>query len=476
MKKTVATIAALSICLAVAACNNEGHPNEAAKSIQGSPAVILDVQTYTQSDLDLLNNIKSNNDRRVRSILDAGSATLYSSDENDVSGLMAAAALPDSTIIKLLLAKAPDGDDKIVNRGDKTGKTPMLYAVESGAPENIIELRKKGANPNVWDSLQVFPLIAAAKAGKLDHVKAILQDIKGMTPANPDLQDASGSTAAIEAARIGDKKILTVLKAYGANLNASASDGTTPLNIMVTTKNKELFEYLLTLGADINALNSVAKTPLVHAIDIKDYDFAKFILDKGANPNAHGQGLASPLQVLVSQDNSDQTLVDYLLAKGAALTDPNIPTGNVLSRAIHKGNAPVIAKLIAKGAKVSDLESSTTNGLFEALQIEDPDIAMIMIQNGADILKFDDSGFSPLAIAAKKHYVKAFEAMVKKGADVNQTSRNKTAVPVEIVIDNDDGELLEIMLNNGLKASLDAILLRAVSAKEDNILHDGRCF
>lgn len=472
MKNVARYVLSTFLITALAACgDNEIKPIEQAKGQKGGYAIKLDAPTYTQGDLDLLDNIKSNNTRRVRSLLDNDSATVYSADQDDMSGLMLAASLKNEEAVKIILDKTDQGDAKVLNRGNKDGKTPMIFAAEANSPEIIKLLRKKGADPNIYDANQKTPLLIAAQNNSLEGVRVILQDMGDTSPpANPDLSDSSGETAVLAATRNGNKEILKLLKDAGANLNQSNVEGTTPLIFATSQKNKELLDYLISLGADINQLGQLGKTPLIYALDSKDYDFAKYLLDKGANPNIHAKGLDSPLQIAVSTDNANVPLISYLISKGAKLNDADIPLGNVISRSIHKGNAPAIKELIAKGAKVSDTENLNGSGLTQALNIDDEDIAVLLIENGADINKPDEQGFTPLALASKKKFNRAMEALIKRGADVNQTSRNKTAIPLEIVIDNDNAELLETMFNNGLNANTDAILLRAVSGKKDNVI------
>lgn len=468
MKKILLTFSILTL----AACGQGSvEHNEAAKTIKPGYAVMLENPTYTQNDLDYLENIRQGNIRRVKSLLSEGSVNVYSADENDLTGLALAAQLNNKEAAEAILEHTEQNDTKVLDRGDKSGKTPLHYAAESGAADIIKLLRKKGANPNIYDPEQNFPLLTAAKKNDVDSVYALIYNYGDATPANPDLQDSVSDAAILHAVKHKNRDMVQALKSYGANMNIADAEGTTPLVAALNTNDKEFLEFFFSLGIDVNAINpATQRTALIYVLDKKNYEAARYLLDKGADPNLHTAGLPSPLQVAVSTDNADPGIVDYLIAKGAKLNDPNIPLGNVIVRSIHKGNAPVVSKLIAAGAKASDLESETSSGVIQALNAGDAETAILLINSGADIHKIDTDGYSALALAAKQNMTNVFEILVKKGADVNQTSRNTSAIPIEIVLSNDQAEMLEIMFNNGLKASPDAVLLRAISAKTNNVI------
>ena len=60
----------------------------------------------------------------------------------------------------------------------------------------------------------------------------------------------------------GDVNILEFLAKKGADVNASANDGWTPLHIAAHLGREQHVESLLKLGAHVNATNSVGQTPL----------------------------------------------------------------------------------------------------------------------------------------------------------------------------------------------------------------------
>ncbi len=414
-------------------------------------------------DVEVVTSAAEGNNRRLTSLLNDKKAFPSSTDAEGNTPLMAAAKAGNEEGVKIILEHIDEKNRSTLNAGNSKGQTALHLAAESANPRIITALRKAGANPNVYDTDNNFPLYMAVRRNSPESVKAFLTIDSKLTPVNVDTPSIELKSSVHAAVENRNFEILKLLAEYHADFDQSDIRGYTPLIYAVMKDDKEMYDFLLANGANPNKMNSSEKTVLIYTIENEKHDLVKHILDKGGDPNIHAQGLSSPLQILVNRKNASPEMVQFLINRGAKLKDPKIPLGNVLARSINKGNAPAIAALIKNGAQVSDLETTYNNGIFDAFRVQDEEIGILMAENGANVNKKDESGFSPLAIAAKNNYRKLFHVLTQKGADVNQTSKNSAAVPLDIVINNNDAELLEIMFQNGLKAVPDAILLRAVT-------------
>ncbi|MEH1771269.1 MAG: ankyrin repeat domain-containing protein, partial [Nostoc sp.] len=78
--------------------------------------------------------------------------------------------------------------------------------------------------------------------------------------------------------------------------------GETPLHLAVSQGNKQVVELLIAKGADVNAKNKDGNTPLHLAYDL---DIVKLLIAKGADANAKNNDDMTPAE-LQAQDERDR--------------------------------------------------------------------------------------------------------------------------------------------------------------------------
>ena len=144
---------------------------------------------------------------------------------------------------------------------------------------------------------------------------------------NVNVKD-EGMMTALHWVLIGDitnrKKIVELLLAKGADVNAKADDGATPLYLAITSSRIDIIKLLLEKGADVNAkTDDGGQTPLHRAVMHSTLDIIKLLIEKGADVNVKDQNGHTPLHL--ATEVSKVATVEYLLAKDADVnaTDKN---------------------------------------------------------------------------------------------------------------------------------------------------------
>jgi uncharacterized protein len=163
-----------------------------------------------------------------------------------------AATAADVEVLKLLLAK----------------KAQIEWSPAEVKPK---EGKKAGPGPNAGAGQT--PLMAALKGGKGPPISGGPGYIRNGPPPFRE----PGSRDPVEAVK--------VLLAAGANPNAKAGDGSTPLHQAVQAKSVALIRTLAAAGASLDAVNKDNKTPLLLA-EVKPTEAPK---DTGAPPADHGK-------------------------------------------------------------------------------------------------------------------------------------------------------------------------------------------
>ena len=161
----------------------------------------------------------------VRLMIDQG-ASVDASDRDGVTPLLSALVGRQNGVVAMLIAKGAD-----VNRGSKN-TTPLILALEMDDADAVGQLIRRGANVNARSARGELPLRAV-----------IVERRRG------DTID--------EALRAQDQAKMRLLLDAGADVRATAKDGSTPLHLAARHDRDDLVALLIAHGADLN----VEKTP-----------------------------------------------------------------------------------------------------------------------------------------------------------------------------------------------------------------------
>lgn len=455
----------LAIFLLFTACGDaddkqsEVENTEAVQSIQ-----LAQPQATTNSDVEFVNAAKQGDFRKVRAMLEQDKVTTISTNQDGLTALMAASAENYEDIVEIILDRISKNDTVRLDLGDNLGNTALTYATKNQHPDIIEILREHGASPNVFNKEKEFPIHIAVKNNDFKSADVLVEKISGSSNLNLNAVNADGKTAVHLAVQDNNPAFLRFLKNAGADLNKQDISYITPLSQAVINNKPEMVDSLITLGADINNVNDIGKTALIFAVEQENYPIAISLLNKKADPNVHASGRDTALEVAVAKQNANPELIKTLIAAGAKLQ-------NVLSKAILGGNIEIVKILLDSGAEVSSLEKPKTNGLLQALTSKNQKIAVLMLENGADINKLNSEGYSPLALALQNGYDDLAVDLIKKKAELNPKTQNTNALPYNIVFKDDNGEMLELLIVNGLNKNPNQILLDAIADNKPRILN-----
>jgi ankyrin repeat protein len=223
-----------------------------------------------------------------------------------------AATKGDVKKIQAILAADPTQ----LNAKDKLGNTPLHWAAFHGQLAAVKVLIDAGANVNAKNNYGPYmpgELWGALNQGATTHQDPVwLLQSHGVNTA-----DMQNGYTPLDLALFANKhkEIVDLLLAKGADVNAQASSGASPLFWAVVRDQKDDVLTLLAHGANVNLADAYGETALDVALQAQYGTLIPILVDHGADVNAKGQDLKRPIDYASQMD--DPKWVRYLKDHGA---------------------------------------------------------------------------------------------------------------------------------------------------------------
>jgi ankyrin repeat protein len=221
-----------------------------------------------------------------------------------------AARKGDANKVKALLQTDP----KLISSKDGNGDTPLHVAALHGQVAAAQALVDAGADVNAKNNYGPF---IPDDLGKVYSSSNHQDPVILLSAHGVDQRDMQNGYTPLDLAMfsVKHKELVQMLIAKGANVNAQASSGATPLFWAVMRDQKDDAQFLLDHGANVNATTAYGDTILDSALHLQYGSIIPLLVDKGADVNAKDQSERRPLTYALQMD--DHKWADYLKKHGA---------------------------------------------------------------------------------------------------------------------------------------------------------------
>jgi ankyrin repeat protein len=339
----------------------------------------------------------------VETLLDSGAdPTILDNDGG--SFLHLALSQLKSDIVPLCIQKIKNRNHlaAIVKPQLNNIETPLTLAIHNGLDdaaklliENIPELNVGQHNDDKKTALMM-----AAKRGKLDLVKAILDTSTGLSSINN--RESFKKTALIYAAKYGHFDIVKELVSKNANLNQKDSIEENALTTAISKGHLDIAKFLIESGCDVTG--KVNGVPLVQFCTISNYtDILAALGDRGIDLNeveeddeiADAPDYSFPLYSAAAENQVD--IVKQLLTFDYVEVSKQheITGATALHIAAAKGHIDVVLELLnhlAIDIDIQDVFGRTP--LHTALYYKQFEVAQVLQISGAKVTIRDLSGIA----------------------------------------------------------------------------------
>lgn len=246
--------------------------------------------------------------------------------------------------------------------------------------------------------------------------------------------------------------LVDALLAHGADPDARASDGSTPLLLAVTSTFPDCVPTLLAHGANPNKRGARPGSPslLAYPLHIAVRKDAEVLLKFGASVDSRDSEGATPL--ITHCETIDAECIPLLLQHGASVAVTDNIGFTALHYAVESQPTKMVKMLLEYGAET---EARTTDGktpLMCAVQFGNGDATQLLLEHGADANARDAHGATALLMTNKLALARV---LLFHGADPNLrgdlviNNHVWSATPLGRASESFDLDLASLLLDHG---------------------------
>lgn len=221
-----------------------------------------------------------------------------------------AARKGDAKKVKTILSTDP----KLANDRDNNGDTPLHVAALHNQLAIAQQLLDAGADVNAKNGYGAF---TPEDLGNILSSNNHKDPISLLTVHGIDQSDMKNGYTPLHLAEfaVGHRKMAELLVSKGADVNARAASGATPLFFAVLRDQKDDAQFLLDKGANVNTPDAYGDTALSCALQLQYGSLIQLLVDRGADVNVQDQSMHRPLTYALKMD--DHRWADLLKKHGA---------------------------------------------------------------------------------------------------------------------------------------------------------------
>ena len=377
----------------------------------------------------------------------AKGASVKAETTQGITAIACAVSYNQFKSVDLLIGFGADIDQK-----NRKGRRLLHQCVEEGKLNLVKRLAKLGADLELQDEAGQTPLTLASVKNHLEIVEYLVNVGASLDAKNKDGQKASecatgevktfltnktkefmastqnesiGRTVILESRKENATKLKELLRSKApVNFQDRMNKGTTALMQACKMGYLNNVRKLCEAGAKTYVKAEDGDTPLFSASYHGHRKIVKYLLEKqNANPNIADNEGRTPL--MCASQEGHQEIAEMLLSHEALVNVREKRAGSTaLNYASHNGNIHVVEMLVNCNANIDQVDFEGRTVLTSVCLNGFIDIVECLIKAGADVNHQDSVGRTPLMAACQEGRLKLVQFLVDAGANISASSSN----------------------------------------------------
>jgi ankyrin repeat protein len=320
---------------------------------------------------DLVTSVWAGSDD-ISKLLIAAGANPNARDDLGQSALHCAAEHGQNGVVQALISA------KAKLNAKANGTTPLLTAIQNGHEECGLQLLKAGADVSATGLLRRDALMNAAAMGQNRMVKALLE-----VGANPKAKDKDGKTALMLANEKEHAEVVRLLREGGSDESGYAIQEFIRAAIKGDV---ECVRQSLDSGVDVNAVYQNGANALVSAVRLGHVEVVRLLLERGALASTTSSAKAWGTQfhadaLALAAEKGNLEIVRLLLGAGADVRKSRMFGLSVLNAAMMgAGDPQIVRELIAAGVSLKGADA--VEALERAVRKKKESAAFVLVTSG----------------------------------------------------------------------------------------------
>jgi len=395
--------------------------------------------------------------------------------------LMYAADTGDMARVRFLLARGANPNLKT-----STGKTALMFASEMGHDDIVRELCSKGhpedahphpmANVNDKDFIGMTALMGASLRCHIDTVSVLLN-----LGADVHLKAVEGSNALMFAASVGEPCKAVIRKLVDSEININARDKAGKTALFKRTEEcfgstpPDLMRLLIELGADVNIATDAGETPLMQACRHNTIEAATLLCDNGANLDAVDL-LAGSTALMYATIKNNKECVKLLCDRGADKDLQTMSGSTAINLTIWNGSIDCLRILaeadadlnIQNDSGATPLMNAAAGNLLEGLgrppshrdigTDTGTECLRILCEYGANVDQTGLDGTTAAILAAETGSAEKLQILKDHGADLNLAD-DERRTPLYAAVGGNHKTCVTLLCELGVQMDVPSVLL-----------------